>query len=250
MTSQSQAKKVLVLGATRGLGRGVALALASAGATVTGVGRNADALATLDAQGVAVRRGDVTDDEALAGWLSELRPDAVVLTAGVSPALKPLGRYDWEALSAPWNTDVKATFHLLRCALGGALGAGGHVVVFSSGAALNAGGSPLSGGYAGAKQTQRFLCRYARAEVQERKLDVKIQCVVPQLNPNTDLGRAAVRAYAAKAGVDEAAFVAQRFGDTPLSPAIAGDAIAALVGGAHAEHGELVLSGKGLSPLG
>jgi 3-oxoacyl-[acyl-carrier protein] reductase len=41
---------------------------------------------------------------------------------------------------------------------GARLRPGSRVVVFSSGAAL--GGSPLSGGYAGAKATQRFIAAY------------------------------------------------------------------------------------------
>ncbi|GAA1584283.1 hypothetical protein GCM10009789_42480 [Kribbella sancticallisti] len=35
---------------------------------------------------------------------------------------------------------------------------------FGSGAALNADGSPLSGGYAGSKATQRFITGYAQDE--------------------------------------------------------------------------------------
>jgi NAD(P)-dependent dehydrogenase (short-subunit alcohol dehydrogenase family) len=242
-----QGKKVLVLGASRGLGRGIAEVLAARGAEVTGVGRSADAVSQLGDVGVHGVAGDATDPDQLARWLEELAPDAAILTAGVSPRLAALSDYTWEALSAPWETDVKATFHLLQAALAGGLS---HVVVFSSGAALNAGGSPLSGGYAGAKQTQRFLCRYAAGEAHGRELDLRISCIVPQLNPNTQLGAAAVKAYAAKAGIDEATFVAKRFGDRPLSPAIAGAAIADLVAGAHAGVPELMLSGAGLSPIG
>lgn len=241
---------MLVLGATRGLGRGVAEVLVARNAAVTGVGRDREAVGELAEAGVAGRVGDVTDPTRVGGWLDEVRPSVVVLVAGAAPLMRPLSQYSWEALSAPWETDVKATFHLLQAALHGALGAGGHVVIFSSGAAMQAGGSPLSGGYAGAKQTQRFLCRYAAQEAAEREIDLRIHCVLPQLNPNTALGAAGVAAYARKAGITPAEFVAKRFGDRPLSPAIAGEAVAGLLAGEHSDAKELVLSGQGLSALG
>ncbi|MCA9710040.1 MAG: SDR family oxidoreductase, partial [Myxococcales bacterium] len=212
------------MGASRGLGRGVAVALAQAGARVLAIGRSESALAQLRAQtDVDVRVGDATCSTFVSNTLDDDAPDAIVLVAGARPALAPLDRYDWEALSAPWHTDVKATFLWLQQALQRPWRDHGRVVVFSSGAALH--GSPLSGGYAGAKQTQRFLCQYAAGEARGRELPLTIQCVLPQLNPNTELGAAGVRAYAQRAGEDVEGFVRKRFGETPLSPAIAGQAI-------------------------
>ncbi|MCA9713321.1 MAG: SDR family oxidoreductase [Myxococcales bacterium] len=241
----------LIIGATRGLGRGIALALARAGATVTAVGRSEDALASLELEGagrIDVVRGDATDAALARALLRERRPNALFMVAGATPRMAPLRDYTWEQLSAPWTVDVKAAFVWLQAVLTTPMAAGGRVVLVSSGAALH--GSPLSGGYAGAKQTQRFLAQYARGEAEEAGLELRVQCLLPQLNPNTALGRAGVEAYAARAGLDPETFVARRFGDTPLSPARAGQAAVELLRDpSRAEPDEFMLLGEGLRAL-
>ena len=76
--------------------------------------------------------------------------------------MRPLQQQTWESFSIDWHTDVKISCHWLRQALLAPLRPGSRVVVVSSGVALA--GSPLSGGYAGAKATQRFLTAYAQQE--------------------------------------------------------------------------------------
>jgi len=242
-------RRIHVVGASRGLGRGVAVALAEAGARVLAIGRSAGALAQLrEDAGVDVRVGDATDPTFVSNTLDDDPPDGIVLVAGARPAMQPIDRYSWEALSAPWNTDVKATFLWLQQALQRPWRSEGRVVVFSSGAALH--GSPLSGGYAGAKQTQRFLCQYASGEARRRELSLTIQCILPQLNPNTGLGAAGVRAYAQRAGEDVQSFVRKRFGETPLSPEIAGRQITRLLSDdALRGSAEFMLHGGGLKAL-
>jgi 3-oxoacyl-[acyl-carrier protein] reductase len=73
------------------------------------------------------------------------------------------------------------------------------VVVFSSGAALN--GSPLSGGYADAKATQRFITAYAQDEASRAGLGITFTAVLPYFAPQTGVGQPAVQAYAACAGL-------------------------------------------------
>ena len=60
--------------------------------------------------------------------------------------------------SINWHTDVRIAFHRLRDALLKPVRPGSRVIVISSGAAPN--GSPLSGGQASAKATQRFITAY------------------------------------------------------------------------------------------
>jgi 3-oxoacyl-[acyl-carrier protein] reductase len=102
------------------------------------------------------------------------------------------------------------------------------VVVFSSGAALNANGSPLSGGYAGAKATQRFMTGYAQDEANRAGLGITFTTVLPQFAPLTGVGRTAVQAYAARANLSVEDFL---LGQTfpLLSPEIAGSAMVELV---------------------
>ena len=64
-----------------------------------------------------------------------------------------------------------------------------------------------SGGYAGAKATVRFITSYAAGESERNGLGIEFVSVLPQLTPETDLGLAAVQAYAGRQGVDVDAFV-------------------------------------------
>jgi NAD(P)-dependent dehydrogenase (short-subunit alcohol dehydrogenase family) len=77
--------------------------------------------------------------------------------------------------------------------------------VMSSGAAIN--GSPLSGGYAGAKAAVKFVADYAAIESERAGLGIGFVSVLPRLTAATDLGAAAVAAYAERQGVDVATFV-------------------------------------------
>lgn len=250
MTAQTlEDRRIHVVGASRGLGRGVAVALAKAGARVLAVGRSGGVLAQLrEEAGVDVRVGDATDPTFISNLLDDDAPDGIVMVAGARPALQPIDRYSWEAFCAPWNTDVKATFNVLQQALLRPWRDHGRVVVFSSGAALN--GSPLSGGYAGAKQTQRYMCQYAAGEARMREVPLTIQCILPQLNPNTGLGAAGVRAYAQRAGEDVESFVRKRFGETPLTPAVAGEQVVQLLTDDQLRStAEFILHGGGLKAL-
>jgi len=118
--------------------------------------------------------------------------------------------------------------------------------VISSGAALH--GSALSGGYAGAKATQRFITAYAQDEARRAGLDITLTTVLPRLTPMTDLGRPAVRAYAQRSGQTEAEYL-ERFGE-PLTPKAAGAAMRELTRSDQADLApEYLLTGAGLKPL-
>jgi len=120
------------------------------------------------------------------------------------------------------------------------------VIVMSSGAALM--GSPLSGGYAGSKATQRFLADYASQESKRLKLGIGISAVLPKLTPATELGRPAVVAYAAREGVSVEEYL-HRMG-APVTPAIAGAAFVRLATTPQGEGGAYLLTADGLSPVG
>jgi len=117
----------------------------------------------------------------------------------------------------------------------------------SSGAAVQ--GSPVSGGYAGAKRTQWFLADYAATESGRLQRGLRIHCLLPNLNPSTELGRAGIAAYAARAGVTPEEF-AKRFGP-PLTPEIMGTAVAQMAA-APQDFDQRVyrIGGSGLAPLG
>lgn len=214
----------IVVGASRGLGRGIATALADAGAPVIAVSRTA-AQAASGAQDITWEVADAGDPTVAGGLLDRHEPRAVVLVAGATPLMRPLQQQTWETLSVNWHSDVRITFQWVREALLKPMPPGSRVVVISSGAALQ--GSPLSGGYAGAKATQRFLTAYAQDESRRAGLGMTFTAVLPRLTPLTELGRPAVRAYAARNGQSEQEYL-QSFGE-PLTPAIAGAALVELV---------------------
>jgi hypothetical protein len=95
----------------------------------------------------------------------------------------------------------------------------------SSGAAIN--GSPASGGYAGSKATQRFIAGYAQDESRRAGLDITVTAVMPRMTPFGEVGRRGVRAYAARGGQTEEAYL-QQMGDL-LTPEMAGSALVDLV---------------------
>ncbi|SFP15454.1 SDR family oxidoreductase, partial [Paracoccus pantotrophus] len=78
--------RALVTGATSGIGRAIALSLRDAGHEVIAVGRQPDALADLEAQGVRGLGLDLAEPAALRS-LAELAPDILVNNAGMMPAM-------------------------------------------------------------------------------------------------------------------------------------------------------------------
>jgi NAD(P)-dependent dehydrogenase (short-subunit alcohol dehydrogenase family) len=226
-TEDLSARTTIVVGASRGLGRGIATALAEAGAPVVAVARTPAPFPEPATGGGTVRLevADASDATVAGTLLDRYEPDVVIVVAGARPLVRPLQHQTWETFSVNWHTDVRITFHWLREALLKPLRPGSRVIVISSGAALA--GSPLSGGYAGAKATQRFITGYAQDEAKRAGLGITFTAVLPRLTPLTDLGRPAVRAYAARSGQSEEAYLAQ-FGE-PLSPERAGAAVVELV---------------------
>jgi NAD(P)-dependent dehydrogenase (short-subunit alcohol dehydrogenase family) len=238
----------IVTGASRGFGRGTAVALHAAGAHVVGIARDRAPLDELRAElGDAFTpvAADAADPVAAGHLIDTYQPRVLVLNAGVSPLSRPLHEHTWETFSRPWDVDVRHAFHWTREALLRPLPPGSAVVALSSGAALQ--GSPLSGGYAGAKATIRFLTAYAADESERAGLGIRFTAVLPQLTPATGLGAAAVAAYAARAGMDVEAFLKDR--GPALTPEQAGAAITALIGDQGHDQRAYLLTAAGLRPL-
>jgi NAD(P)-dependent dehydrogenase (short-subunit alcohol dehydrogenase family) len=200
----------LVTGASRGFGRAIAAALAGAGADVVGVARDRAKLEELRGQlgdSFTPVAADVTDPVAAGGLIDAYRPRVLVLNAGAAPLSRPLHQQTWETFSTNWHVDVRQAFNFAKASLLAPLEPGSVVALISSGAALR--GSPVSGGYAGAKATVKFISSYAAAEAEARSLGVRFVAILPMLTPATDLGKAGVAAYAQRAGLSVEAFQEQ-----------------------------------------
>jgi NADP-dependent 3-hydroxy acid dehydrogenase YdfG len=245
-----QGKIAVVTGGSSGVGKATVKALISEGVRVTAVARNADRLRALEAEigdGLTTLAGDASDPALAARVVQELRPDLVVLAAGVTPRMGTLADLDWDAFSEVWNGDVKASFHFIQQALTLPLRPGSTVVVVSSGAAIQ--GSPLSGGYAGAKRMQWLLAGYAQKLSDAKQLGIRTVAVLPrQFIEGTTIGVRAAAAYGASSGLSAEA-VMKRF-DAPLdADKVASAILAALRGdvatGVHA----IAVTGAGVEPL-
>ena len=221
-------QRALVIGARSGVGHATADALTAAGAHVLAAGRERDA----------------TDPAQVAALLAEADPDLVVVAAGTRPRMASIEEQTWESFSAPWDVDVKLAFEVGRAALAKPLRPGSTVVIVSSGAGLA--GSPLSGGYAGAKRMQMFLAGYLQQAADARGLGIRFVALAPrQLLEGTVIGEAAAAAYGAEAGQSAEDYM-KRF-PVPLDAAGVARAILSIAAGEeHRDATLLVVTGQGL----
>ncbi|HJY68706.1 MAG TPA: SDR family oxidoreductase [Streptosporangiaceae bacterium] len=248
-TQELSGTTALVTGASRGFGRAIAVALSKHGAHVVGVARDPGRLEELHQQlgGTFTPVAADAADPVLAGQLlDKYRPRTLVLNAGAAPLTRPVHRQTWQTFSRNWEVDVQHVFNWTREALLLPLEPGSAVIAFSSGAAVN--GSPLSGGYAGAKATIRFIASYAADESGRNALGIRFTSVLPQLTPETDLGAAGVAAYAARQGVDIPAFL-DRLGPA-LTPEQVSTAIVDIATGAADDRDAYLLTATGLARCG
>src|SRR6266581_6674909 len=214
----------LVVGASRGFGRGVVESLLAKEMIVTAVARNREDLEDLARKTSAkIIVADAAGEQAAERILSETKPNLLVLSAGTSLDLRPLHEHTWEAFSKPWEVDTKLTFLWVQAVLRTNEGPE-HVVVFGSGAALF--GSPLSGGYAGAKKMNAFIAEYAAGVASRAKRSITFHCLIPPMSPHTEFGAAAARAYAQMTGQSFEDFVKQL--PSPPTPADIGASVVAL----------------------
>jgi NAD(P)-dependent dehydrogenase (short-subunit alcohol dehydrogenase family) len=91
-TSDLSEMTTIVVGASRGLGRGITTAFAEAGAPVIAVARTAAPLADHAAGGGRIQPevADAGDPTVAGSLLDRYEPTAVILVAGASPLLRPV----------------------------------------------------------------------------------------------------------------------------------------------------------------
>jgi NAD(P)-dependent dehydrogenase (short-subunit alcohol dehydrogenase family) len=216
-------QNALVIGAGSGVGKATADALTATGARVVAAGSERDA----------------TDPEQVAALVAEADPDLVVVAAGARPHVAAIDEQTWESFSRTWNVDVKIAFEVGRAALATPLRPGSTVVIVSSGAGINPDGSPLSGGYAGAKRMQMFLTGYLQRAADARGLGIRFVAVAPmQFIEGTRIAEAAAAAYGPGNW------------PVPLDPAGVARAILAVASGEeHREAAVIGVTGEGLKAV-
>jgi NAD(P)-dependent dehydrogenase (short-subunit alcohol dehydrogenase family) len=252
-TQRLQGKNVVIIGASRGLGRSIVAAVSAEGARVLAVARKAEPLKQLAAAfpGVQIIALDATEEGAPARVFEALAPDVLVACAGAIPHMAPLVEQTWEQFSRNWNSDVKLSLLFSQAALTTPLPAGTTIILMSSGAAI--GGSPLSGGYAGSKRTQMFLASYAQQESDRLHLGLRFLALAPGGNilPETDLGKAAASAYAAARGISVEDLISlQTGGQARVTPDLVANAVVELASRPQGAEGKAFLvSGAGVTPV-
>jgi NAD(P)-dependent dehydrogenase (short-subunit alcohol dehydrogenase family) len=240
-------KNAVVIGGSSGVGKATVKALLAEGARVTAVARDRERLRALKEEvhdGAARRQGDATDPVFVERLIRELRPDLVVLTAGITPRMGRVDEFDWESFSEAWNVDVKASFLLVKQALTLPLHPGSTVVLVSSGAAIE--GSPLSGGYAGAKRMEWLLASYAQKVSDSKKLGIRFVAVLPRPIEGTAIGERAATAYGAMSGITAETFM-KRVG--VALDEVASAILTILCEGVPAGANAIAVTGSGIEPL-
>jgi hypothetical protein len=150
---------------------------------------------------------------------------------------------------SPPPEPVKIAFEVGRAALARPLRPDSTVVIVSSGAGVNPNGSPLSGGYAGAKRMQMFLAGYLQRAADARELGIRFVALAPlQFLVGTAIGEAAAAAYGAEVGDSGEDYI--KSWPAPLDPAGVARAILAVASGEeHRETAVLGVTGKGLEAI-
>jgi NAD(P)-dependent dehydrogenase (short-subunit alcohol dehydrogenase family) len=225
--------RALVIGAGSGVGRATAQALIDSGVNVLATGRERDA----------------TDPAQVSALMAEADPDLVVVAAGTRPRMVPIDEQSWESFSAPWNVDVKIAYEVGRAVLARPLRGGSTVVIVSSGAGVNPNGSPLSGGYAGAKRMQMFLAGYLQRAADARELGIRFVALAPlQFLVGTRIGEAAAAAYGAQVGESAENYI--QSWPVPLDPAGVARAILAVASGGQRPEATVVgVTGEGVEVI-
>lgn len=241
-------KSMVVIGGSRGVGRQVVAAGIRNGMRVLAVARQEQRLQELTREipGVEILALDATDESAPTKVFNVLTPDVLVLAAGAFPPAAPLHEQSWQQFSVNWEADVRIAFHFSKAALSLPLAAGSSVILISSGAALA--GSPISGGYAGAKRTQLFIANYSQKESDRLGRGLRFSALAPRIMPDTELGKHAVTGYARYLDISATDFI--RSMASPPTPTDVASAVVELAIDADRTKGQaFIVSGKGLETV-
>lgn len=242
-------KRLVIVGGSHGVGRKIVEAAAAKGADVLAVARDATTLKQLrtDLPQITTLSCDAADDGAPDTVFAAGEPDAIIIAGGAIPPTSPLQELEWEDFSRNWNVDVKASFLFCRAAIRRPLKPGSHVVLLSSGAAI--GGSPISGGYSGAKRMQMFMAGFSQQQSDRLNLGVKFTAVAPaRIMPETRLGNTAVEGYVRNLGVTREGFI-EGMPDKQSATDVARAVIEVLLGEHAAMGPSVIVSGKGVEAV-
>lgn len=177
--------KILITGATSGIGRQLALDYHRDNHQVWALGRNQKALDELSAEGLQAVRIDLEDRDMARDWFTAMTPiDLAILNAG-SCEYVDLPEFDSELVSRVMRTNVES----MAVSIEGVLpllrqGERPHLVAVGSSAAY----VPLSRAeaYGASKAAIEYMIRTLRIDLYREKIDVSLVCPGFVKTPLTD----------------------------------------------------------------
>ena len=244
-----QGKNVVVLGASRGVGREIVRRAHAEQASVLAVARGRESLESLahERAGVRILTLDASRPDAPQQVFEAMIPDVLVICGGAIPATAPLQELSWTEFAAPWEADVRMSFLFCGHVLRTPLAPGSSVILISSGAGL--GGSPISGGYAGSKRMQMFMAGYCQKESGRLGLGIHFSALVPmRIMPETELGQTAVKGYARYLGIEPTDFI-EGMRDRQSTHHVADAVIRVATGQIDVKDAVLAVTADGVSPV-
>jgi short-subunit dehydrogenase len=164
----SPATRLLVTGASRGIGEAIARAFAARGCTLGLVARSTDRLerlaASLPGEGHMVLVGDVSEPGSIADVIERFgEVDVLVANAGITHYM-PFAELPLEKAEQMTKVNWLGTLYTVKAALTGMLERRrGHIVVISSGGGVR--GFPHAAVYNGTKAAQRGFAEALRHEL-------------------------------------------------------------------------------------
>lgn len=217
------ARRALVTGGTRGIGRAIALALTGAGHHVTVVSRGQEAVDAALRDGVAAegRALDVQDASALAAVAGAGRFDILVNNAG-GATTSPFLKTDLAAFRSMFALNVESAIVASQACLPGMIERGfGRIVNVASTAALK--GYGYVGAYVAAKHALLGVTRSLALEVARQGVTVNAVC--PGYT-DTDLVSSSVAGIVAKTGRSEEEARSHFTASNPMGRLVAPDEVA------------------------
>lgn len=220
------ARRAVVTGGGRGIGRSIAAALTRAGHEVVVLGRTAATLEETVAAGDAAawRAVDVGDAESLARGLDGLAVDVLVNNAGIADSA-PFARSDLAFFRRLMAVNFESVVTATQVVLPGMVERGfGRVISVASVAGLK--GYPYVSAYCASKHAVIGLTRALAQEV--AKTGVTVNAVCPGY-VDTDLVREGAARIAAKTGRAAEEIAAGFHRDNPMGRFVRPDEVAAAV---------------------
>jgi 2-keto-3-deoxy-L-fuconate dehydrogenase len=198
MTDRLRGKRALITAAGQGIGRATAELFIAEGAEVLATDIDADLLAGLDCDRLAM---DVRDDGAVRRGVDRVRPDVLFNCAGVvhHGTVLDATEADW---TLAFDLNVASMFRTIRAALPHMLEAGGGSIVNMSSAASSVIGAPNRAIYGATKAAVIGLTKSVAADFVARGVRCNAICPGTVDSPSW---RARVRALGAEMGSEEAA---------------------------------------------